>query len=407
MIAIVIFAFMLLMMAVSSSGLLGYYIYHRRKTQVVAGAVAPGVVPGLLPVVPGLLPNLLLSESCPTTTGGNFSATLGDDVKQIPYSQLPEGEGHIFPDCLVSVVPSQSGKYVAIWAESFNYRSESTSAKLENHTAKAPRIYGYPFCEGAASADYVEWGTGGLWLMWVRPIAGTSKWLAYVHTEEGVDTSGKCVGGGNTAHKRIGVAYSSDEGKSWTKAQKMIDIGKITPNKFTGAGDCGGLYVCGSKTWYCYFGGDHMLGIGRSKDGEAKPGSWQVLNNGQWVDALTATEYSPMNITPVEYRNMANVNCHFNTELGQYVMIGSPYSAKQDIVISASQDGETWSVFKKISMSAPLQMPIPKNPFYPFVIGDKSHYEAGKTATMYYATWDYTGPYARRTMNYRTITFSK
>lgn len=357
---------------------------------------------------PDQIPDQMLAADCKAVQIRSFSASLDNDIKQIPYSNLPDGQGHIFPDGLVSVIPRKNGSYVAIWGEAINYRSEATTAKLENHIVKGPGIYGYSPCTGdPSSSTYASWATGGQWLMWVYPIPGTTKWLSYIHTEEGQDASGKCAGGGNAAHKRIGITYSSDDGKTWSKPEKMIDIGTFVPGKFTGTGDCGGIYECHTKTWYCYFGGDNMLGIGRSQDPEAKSGSWQVMQDNQWVDALTATRYSPMNITPTQYQNMANVNCHFNTALNQYVMIGSPYgSNKQDLIISASGDALNWVAFQKVSMNGPLQSPIPSNPFYPFIIGDQSHYEAGASATLYYAVWDYSGPYVKRTMNYRTIRFT-
>lgn len=343
---------------------------------------------------------------CPSLSAlpSSFGAVAKGDVGTMSYDNLISGEQHIFPDGLVSCVKSrkQPGTYVAIWSEAMNYRSQANTSRLEQHKVTPPIVYGYTFCKGQSTPYYKDWASGGQWLLWVSPLPNNpDRWLGLIHTEAGVNSAGECIGGGQPAFKTIAITYSNDEGKTWESPSQIIKVGNSAPNSWGGAGDMCGIYVCQTKTWYCYFGGSQGgMGIARSMDPEAKAGTWQVLLNNGWVDALNTSAYSPLRIT---YPNAANPNVFFSTHYNAYVMILWPYESG-NLTMSLSQNGLDWSPFVNVSVEGEgLSIP-PTNghPLFPFVIGSNGHLEVGKTGVLYYAVWD---DKSWRHMKYRTIEF--
>lgn len=344
--------------------------------------------------------------ACPSLSPptSSFSAVAKGDVGTMPYENLPTGNEHILPDGLVSVLPSrkQPGQYVAIWSEALDYRSVANSPRIETHNVKAPHVYGYSFCQGNSFPYYTSWSNGGQWIIWVRPLPNNpDRWIGLVHTESGINSAGGCIGGGQPAFKSIAVTYSNDEGKTWEPPQQIIKVGQLKANEWGGVGDNCGIYVCQTKTWYCYFGGTPGLGIARSLDPDGKAGTWQISYNGAWIDALSAPTYSPLNISNP---NSANPNVFFSTFYNAYVMILWPYTSGS-LTIALSQDGLNWTRSVNVSVEGQgLELP-PANghPLFPFVIGSNSHLEVGKTGVLYYASWNQNDD--KRHLKYRTIEF--
>jgi hypothetical protein len=346
-----------------------------------------------------------------TTTGcpsigalpSSFGAVAKGDVGVMSYDNLVPGEQQIFPDGLVSTLPSrkQPGQYVAIWSEALDYRSVANTPRIEQHIVRKPHVYGYSFCQGQSFPYYTSWSNGGQWIIWVRPLPNNpDRWIGLVHTESGINSAGECIGGGQPAFKLIAITYSNDEGKTWEPPKQIIKIGNQIPNTWGGIGDNCGLYVCQTKTWYCYFGGPPGMGIARSLDPEAKAGTWQVYLNGNWVDALSAQSYSLLGISN---KNSANPNVFYSTFYNAYVMILWPYESGS-ITMAISQDGLNWSPSVNISIEGEgLGIPpIKGHPLFPFVIGSNGHLEVGKAGVLYYAVWD---DRSWRRMKYRTIEF--
>lgn len=349
----------------------------------------------------------------------NYTIKATGPVSTIEYNHMPDGMGHIWPDCLISVIPSQKspGTYVAIWAEAINFRSTAKSSKLDDHYIKgSDKVFGWNSCQKTnADTGYADWNTGGAWLQWVYPLPNGT-WVGLIHTESGVKGDGSCAVGGDPQFKRIGVTFSTDEGLTWSIPKVIISVGTYVPQQWGGVGDFGGAYHCETNTLYCYFKGQQGLGVARSQDyGQ----TWKVWYNNNWIDAVNAPGYTKLNVNIEE-----NVNVHFNTYLNCYVMIGWVRGTNQ-VRSYLSKDCITWTSEKTMTVEgdplAPDGGPFVNQqggkstpPIYPFIIGDNAHYEAGETARLYYAQWDNDqataangARYDRRHLRWRPIKFSK
>ena len=108
-----------------------------------------------------------------------------------------------------------------------------------------------------------------------QPGADPDAMIGFEHNEDYFGDS-KCT------YKSIGVRYSNDSGKSWTRSVPIITTGVEMPacdmsKQFTGGGDFASAWDHIKKQW-TIFGPENSLAMKISTDAKASPGSWIRIN---------------------------------------------------------------------------------------------------------------------------------
>ena len=109
-----------------------------------------------------------------------------------------------------------------------------------------------------------------------QPDADSDSLIGFEHNEDywsDVDSDSDCT------YKSIGVRYSKDLGKSWTRSVPIITKDKQTPhcdhaNRFTGTGDFATAWDPSRKEWII-LAQEGPLVMSRSSNPLALPGSWE------------------------------------------------------------------------------------------------------------------------------------
>lgn len=186
-----------------------------------------------------------------------------------------------------------------------------------------------------------------------HPIAGGANLVGFYHAQ---DNYGDPLNGAAAAWKSIGVAYSSDDGKSWRNGGLIVTSSKPRPPdsqaQFGGVGDFGSVWDYVRKQWVMYYGGNHWLSIAISKDPAGRPGTWWKYagpRKGFTQKGLGGTEFPPgWNQLPDLSMDWArgprgiaivpgsNPGMHYNFYLAKWVMIWNSWDGK--LYISANAD---------------------------------------------------------------------
>ena len=112
-----------------------------------------------------------------------------------------------------------------------------------------------------------------------QPDADPNSLIGFEHNEDYFAGSG---GGGDCTYKSIGIRYSQDLGKSWTRSVPIVTKGQQTAscdeaNRFTGTGDFAAMWNPTRKEWVI-LAQEGPLVMSTSADPLAKPGSWSRID---------------------------------------------------------------------------------------------------------------------------------
>lgn len=228
---------------------------------------------------------------------------------------------------------------------------------------------------------------GGMWLIGVHELADGTL-AGFFHAESHYD-------GIASQYKSIGVAYSSDGGKTWNKSAKIISGPDPKPatgegnGKSYGLGDGCVVWNEARKQWICYYSGycndpaDFVISMAASSDPEGRPGTWK-----KW-DGKDFTAEGCNQETGLGGLNTKIVNLHlfrggnpsvsWNTVLERWVMTYHTWG--RNIVISYSEDGISWSVPETI-IGHTLEE---GGSMYPNIISEDGDLTCGSEFRIYYS----------------------
>lgn len=250
---------------------------------------------------------------------------------------------------------------------------------------------------------------GGQWFIGVHELKGKNgKLVGFFHAES--HWPGKL-----SAYKSIGVAYSDDMGKTWTKGNMILS--GTDPRPETGANDTRSyglgdgciVYNEERESWICYYCGSctnagtrsYMISMAESKDPEGKAGTWKKWDGfGFTAEGCNGTTgLGGANYTIDELKKFpgGNPSVMYNTYLNKWIMVY--HSWNRAIIYSESEDGINWT--KAVTMISKTMEP--GGAMYPNLIGPDGDTEGGKQIRMYYST-DMDG-LGIRTLSCRRISF--
>ena len=298
----------------------------------------------------------------------------------------PIGYPHFayFPDGHISVLPD-GDEYIMFWAEFESHRSIGSSQFVEDQISLSPEnaVFG-------RRGNFDTYDNGGSWMMSVFRQDG-EKFIGYFHAEDHWYPHTN----NNIAWKSLGVAYSEDEGKTWSNASQIITSSKPKPAspEWGGTGDCCVVWDHINNRWMCYYQ-EHILSMAISTDPNGAPDTWKKYNNGVFSeDGLGGQQTVLPGLS--QYPG-GNPSVHWNTYLFKWVMVWHGWSPPR-IYIAVSDDGVSWDNPQSIIVSEEGG-----NAWYPTIIG-VTDVEAGQIAKIYYA--DFGPNMSYRKFKARTITF--
>ncbi|KAI9004994.1 hypothetical protein DFJ74DRAFT_712878 [Hyaloraphidium curvatum] len=314
--------------------------------QVIAKTAPAGcaqaVMPALGPARPGVRPSR------------NWNFVLG------PYGLAPNNVDrrysnffHVTPDSVLPSIRSRDGlHWIFFWTESENHRSIGTGPYVENQWTLNPRRANF-----GGRFDGWRYDNGGKWLMHVQRVpTNPTTLVGFYHAQDNYwpRTCPACE-----CWKSIGVAYSYDEGITWTDAGQIITAADPRPPdsapRWGGNGDFGVAWDWWERRWKLWYGGEYWLSMAVSSDPEGRPGTWRKWggpNVGFNVPGLggrgfpvggTVNADGSFNwdrITGLALAPGANPHVHFNTYLNKWVMVWHGWNFR--LYISASDDGLNW-----------------------------------------------------------------
>ncbi|KAI9006797.1 hypothetical protein DFJ74DRAFT_773421 [Hyaloraphidium curvatum] len=243
---------------------------------------------------------------------------------------------HVTPDCFVPVIPHSSGNgWIQFWSESSNYRTRSYRSPFFEDTALLePSRYVYGGAYNGQGYD-----NGGKWLMSItrHPTKGGANLVGFFHAQ---DNYGDPLNGGAAAWKSIGVAYSADDGVTWTTGGVIVTSSKPRPPnwnaQFGGNGDFGAVWDYFNNRWVMLYAGDYWLGMAVSSDPDGRPGTWYkyagprrgFVNPGLGGESFAVGgqqngdgSFNWNDIRGLAIRAGSNPGIHFNVYLNKWVAI--------------------------------------------------------------------------------------
>lgn len=246
---------------------------------------------------------------------------------------------------------------------------------------------------------------GGQWFIGVHELK-SGKIAGFFHAESHWK-------GQSCAYKSIGVAYSEDLGKTWTKGDKILSGTDPRPEtsandgRSYGLGDGCVVYNKERESWICYYSGycpngsDFMITMAESKDPEGKAGTWKKWDGTDFTvegcnqsTSLGGPNYA---IDGLKAFHGGNPSVMYNTYLEKWIMVY--HSWQRAIIYSESVDGINWSKAETM-ISKEME---PGGSMYPNFIGIDGDTEGGKQIRVYYSTD--MGGNGIRTLSCRKISF--
>lgn len=303
-----------------------------------------------------------------------------------------------WPDGKISVVKNgNSGNFTLYWGERYNIRTEGDTPFPEDHIQQVlpeNRVFGKGFDEIAGFSD------GGAWFIGVHRLKD-GRLAGFFHAESNW--------GGLTAYKSIGVAYSTDNGRTWSKGKKILGVDYKKPSlpRWSGLGDGCVVYHEKSGQFICYYsayaggsGGDYKICMAASTDPSGAPGTWKKWDGERFAingyNRESNTGGVDHEIAGLTARSGANPSVQWNDYLQKWVMV---YAGWNNVIyMSASGDGIDWE--KPIAITDAGN----ETANYPNLISEFGDQKGGAVVKLYYGrNQDLFGKrqFAHRVINYR------
>jgi hypothetical protein len=302
-----------------------------------------------------------------------------------------------FPDGKISIIKDEATeKYIAFWAEFISFRTEANTPYLEDHISQVKlenRVFGKGFDEQEGFND------GGSWFIGVHRLSD-GRLAGFFHAE-----SHWAVGDG--VYKSIGITYSSDNGRTWTAGEKILNVNYSKPATaaWTGLGD--GCVVYNEKIgqFICYYsafsGIDYRICMAASSDPAGTPGTWKKWNGSNFtVDGYnisTGIGGIDTHINGLESIHGANPSVMWNNYLQKWIMVYHRWDPKV-IYMSVSNDGLVWETPIAITNNNS------ETAWYPNLLGNNGDTIGSEIIKFYYAR-NQNPSTGVRELAVRTITF--
>ncbi len=292
-----------------------------------------------------------------------------------------------------------SGLFTTYWSADNSLRQASESPWLEqnvNALTSGMAVFGKSF--DPVNGFY----EGGAWFIGVHKLAD-GRLAGFFHAESHWP-------GVNAAYKSIGVAYSSDNGLTWKKGERILSGTDPKPENPAGAGESYGLgdgcVVWNEKlgAWICYYSGycndpgNFMITMASSKDPAGAAGTWKKWDG----EAFTIEGCNQQSQLGGENFKIANLDAYaggnpsvmWNHYLDKWVMVYHAWS--QRICLSVSEDGIAWS--------APVSLDLgEEKAMYPNLISEEGDLTGGQAVRMYYAAD--MNEFGQRSLAWRKVVF--
>lgn len=265
--------------------------------------------------------------------------------------------------------------FMMYWPERGNYRTVNVSPYPEDHKSQvipANNVFG----QGVSTIP--GFSDNGTWFIGVHRVPNGDL-VGFFHAES--------AWGGLEAYKSIGVAYSTDNGLTWTAGEKVLaaDYPKPAVAQWSGIGDGTVVWNENEGKWICYYSAlipswDYMICMASSDDPLGAQGTWYKWDGSDFTvdgyDDVTGVGGADKEITGLSSRSGANPSVMWNTFLGKWVMVYAGWD--NAIYMSASDDGISWE--------SPIQITSvgDEDARYPNLIGAMGDEVGGKTVKMYY-----------------------
>ncbi|KAG8528403.1 uncharacterized protein KY384_007321 [Bacidia gigantensis] len=205
-----------------------------------------------------------------------------------------------------------------------------------------------------------------------QPDADPNEMIGFEHNEDyfqGTNGATDCT------YKSIGVRYSKDLGKSWTRSVPIVTTGKETEecddsHRFTGGGDFAPAWNHKKGEWAIFSPETKGLGLKISKEPMAKPGTWTrvMADSGATSPGFigTGNEDDDASVPALNNNPGANPSIIFDKANDVFHMVWGHWG--DGIAYSKSPDLYTWEPSTYIVPPKSGEYPASK---YPTLIGDE------------------------------------
>ena len=289
-------------------------------------------------------------------------------------------------DGKISVIKFKGQKnYTTFWSGNKSYMQEGCeSPYLENNVNRLQENMAV-IGKGITSTE--GFSDGGQWMIGVHELPD-GRLAGFFHSES--HWKG-CKG----AYKSIGLAYSDNNGKTWTKGSKIISGSDPKParpedpnsGKSYGLGDGCSVWNEARQSWIVYYSGfdgrNYRISMAESKDPAAKAGTWKKWDGSDFT-VEACNQKTGLGGPNVAIKNLSsyaggNPSVTWNTHLEKWIMFY--HSWQKAIVMSTSADGITWD---KPVLLVDLNLE-PGGSMYPNIVGEHGDLTTGQSFRLYYA----------------------
>lgn len=328
----------------------------------------------------------------PDNTGdwGDFTMT-----ESIIVDQTGVDLKGFWPDGKISIINDEAtGKFISFWGESYSYRTEGDSPYPEtqiSQVTQSNRVFGVGFSEQDGFND------GGSWFIGVHKLSD-GRLAGFFHAES--------HWAGGIAYKSIGVAYSSNNGKTWTAGEKILNVNYLKPDEpaWSGLGDGCVVYNEVRGQYICYYsayitGEDFKICMAASDDAGGASGTWKKWDGSGFTaegyNSVTKIGEADSKIEGLGSRSGANPSVMWNRYLQKWLMV---YAGWDNVIyMSTSTDGLAWET------PVALTDADTETARYPNLIGDKGDTEGSVIVKLYYGRNQNSS--GVRELAYRIITY--
>lgn len=281
-----------------------------------------------------------------------------------------------------------SQKFTTVWSSSFSMMQEGCDTPwLEDNIESLSQSD--VFLGNGCSEVQDGFTDGGMWAIGTHQIPD-GRLACFFHAESHFPDVLL------TAYKSIGIAYSSDGGKTWDKGTKILSGPSPKPvsaeagGRSYGLGD--GCVVWNEKygKWICYYCGaqdgntDYLLCMAASEDPSAAPGTWKKWNGKDFTlegcDSSTGLGGRDVAVAGLSRIKGGNPSVSWNTYLNKWIMVY--HSWAREVVLSTSEDGLVWTT-PRVIVSKEME---PKLCIMPNLIGEEGDLRSGREFRVYYST---------------------